>query len=207
MNLEEFKKDCLNLPYEVVVQKHLLDGASYFFNEIEKHSEFQFKRDIANSLEVHIRDIAIVGSGKLGFSIKPDREVKEFYPFKQFDEEYNKEASNKKSDLDVAIVSNFLFDKQLMNLYEFTGHYVKQNIWSRDRDRNSLARYILKGWIRPDYFPENYKISDEIGNVQAKYCNLFKREVNIGIYKNWYFFENYHINNIRNIHLNLIANE
>lgn len=64
-----------------------------------------------------IRDIAIVGSGKLGFSIKPDKDEPSYFPFKAFD-------AVKKSDLDIAIVSNRLFDSQLVKLYEYTGHYL-----------------------------------------------------------------------------------
>ncbi len=198
--LSLFKKDCLNKNLDDVVQKHLLEGSSYFFEKHpSKSSEFQFKKDIAKSLSVHIRDIAIVGSGKLGFSIKPDKEVPSYFPFKAFDEV-------KKSDLDIAIVSNRLFDSQLVKLYEYTGHYDKNNIWKVKGDRNSLAKYILKGWLRPDFIPKEYLISDLIHKVQSKYKMEFGRDINIGIYKSWYFFENYHINNIRKINLNLTAN-
>jgi hypothetical protein len=85
MELVNFKSDCLNQKPDVVVQKYLLDGTSYFFDMEESINEFQFKKDIAKSLGVHIREIAIVGSGKLGFSIKPDKDEPGFFPFNKFD--------------------------------------------------------------------------------------------------------------------------
>jgi len=207
MKIKSFKSDCLSLSYDVIVQKYLIDGTSFFFEEKLGENEFDFKKDIANSLGVHIRDIVIVGSGKLGFSIKPDKEVPNLFPFKKFDQAYEENGEINKSDLDIAIVSNTLFDKQLIRLFEHTSHYRSKELWRRDSDRNSLAKYILKGWLKPDFIPKDYKISDGIEEIQQKYRILFGREINIGIYKNWYFFENYHINNIRNIHLNLISND
>lgn len=205
MDLNTFKSDCVNLDFDVVVQKHLLDGSSYFFENNVDSEEFQFKKDIAQSLDVHIRNIVIVGSGKLGFSIKPDKDEPGFFPFKEFDEDYKNDSKNKKSDLDIAIVSNSLFDNQLVRLFKHTSQYVNQEVWKNKGDRNSLAQYILKGWLRPDYIPKEYKISDKIIETQDKYRRIFSRDINIGIYKSWYFFENYHINNIRNINLNIIA--
>lgn len=200
MSKDIFINDCKTLGPDLVVQKHLLEGSSYFFDNNESVDEFQFKKDIANSLNVHLRDIAIIGSGKLGFSIKPDQDEPGFYPFKKFDD-------NKVSDLDIAIVSSRLFDNQLVNLFEHTSQYRNLEIWSERTDKKSLAFYILKGWLKPDYIPKDYKISEEIHEILSKYKMNFGRDVNIGIYKSWYYFENYHINNVRNIQLNIIANE
>lgn len=200
MSKDIFINDCKSLEPDLVVQKHLLEGSSYFFDNDNNVDEFQFKKDIANSLNVHLRDIAIIGSGKLGFSIKPDDDEPGFYPFKKFDD-------NKVSDLDIAIVSSRLFDNQLVNLFEHTSQYRNLEIWSEKTHRKSLANYILKGWLKPDYIPKDYKISEEINEILSKYKINLGRDVNIGIYKSWYYFENYHINNVRNIQLNIIANE
>jgi len=193
MDLDIFKTDCMTLDHEVVVQKYLLEGSSYFFDLDNDADEFQFKKDIAESLDVHLRDIVIVGSGKLGFSLKPDKVESGFYPFTTFDQ-------NKNSDLDIAIVSGNLFDNQLKKIYMFTSQY--QNIWG---ERNSIAKYILKGLLKTNYVPREYRISDKIKDVQNRYKMKFGRDINIGIYKSWYYFESYHINNIRNINLNLLA--
>lgn len=197
MNLEDFKIDCQELVTDDIVQKYLIDGASYFFDHYNL-DEYKFKKEIALSLGVHIRNIAIVGSGKLGFSLKPDPDIPSFFPFKQFDD-------GRVSDLDIAIVSEKLFEIQLQKLFEYTGHYTNHDLWSKSTDRKSLAFYILKGWIKPEYVPGGYDISEKIGDFQTEYQVKFGREVNIGIYHSWYYFENYHKKNIQNIKLNLIA--
>jgi len=203
MNVTSFKNDCLKENLDVIVQKNLIDGSSYFFDHIQFGEEFEFKKDLAKSLDVHIRDIVIVGSGKLGFSIKPDENNLSFYPFKKFDFDFEKDVENKKSDLDIAIVSGSLFDRQLVNIYNHTNSY--SNTSFKGKTKRSFAEYILKGWLRPDFVPEDYSITTEIQVVQEKYKMKYGREVNIGIYKSWFFFEKYHQNNINNIKLNLIT--
>ena len=197
-----FKQECLDLNEGVVVQKHLIDGSSYFFQlHYDQNEEFMFKKALATSLDVHIRDIAIVGSGKLGFSIKPVKDQPGLYLFKNFDHDFDLDNDENKSDLDIAIVSSTLFDKQLLSLYEHTDCYMGAVF----KNRNQLAKYVLKGWIRPDCLPDGYNISPTIDNVRAEFKRKYNRDVNIGIYKSWKYFESYHINNVRSIKLNLIA--
>jgi hypothetical protein len=203
IDLREFKKSCLEEDVDIIVQRNLIEGSSYFFDVIanDAKEEFEFKKELSLSLDVHLRDIAIVGSGKLGFSIKPDEQNPSFYPFKKFDFDFDKDKNKDKSDIDVAIVSSTLFDKQLVGIYNHTKSYSV-----RYEEKKSFAYYILKGWFRPDLIPEGYEISSLINKAQEKYKNKYGRHVNIGIYKSWYFFENYHKNNINTIKLNLIAN-
>lgn len=204
MTLEDFKRDCISLEPEIIVQKYLIEGSSNFFKNLDAHEEFLFKKDISESMAVHIRNIAVVGSGKLGFSIKPDRVNNRLYEYKSFDHDFNLNENNKKSDLDIAIVSELLFDKLLLDLYRQSNSYTIDNLkWG---NRNSFAYYILKGWFRQDFMPLNFVISPATDEVIKKYEKKYKREVNIGIYKSWYYFESYHRNNIFNIQLNNTAN-
>lgn len=203
MDISIFKKDCIYKEPDIIVQEHLIDGTSFFFDTIRRGEEFEFKKDLAKSLGAHIRDIVIVGSGKLGFSIKPNKDIPSFYQFKKFDFDHDRNIEEEKSDLDVAIVSSSIFDRQLVNIYEHTNSYSNGDY--KGSNKNSFANYILKGWLRPDYIPNDYSISPEIESVQEKYKMKYGRNVNIGIYKSWYFFEKYHQNNIKNIQLNLIA--
>lgn len=198
-----FLNSCRSEAPDIVVQKYLIDGSTYFFDEYQKGGEFDFKKDIATSLDAHIRDIVIVGSGKLGFSLKPDASNPSLYPFKIFDSNFKLNIELEKSDLDIAVVSGALFDKQLKNIFEHTNSY--SDTQYKGKKRNSFANYILKGWLRPDFIPEGYQITSEINLVQEKYKKLFGRNINIGIYKSWFYFEKYHRNNINTIKLNQIA--
>ncbi len=192
MLLDDFKQNCITLKSDIIVQKYLIENDTHFFSKVEIDKEFDFKKDISLLLDVHIRDITIVGSGKLGFSIKPDIEIPGLYRFKEFD-------SGKTSDLDVAIVSSTLFDKEIRNLYTHMSFY--KNTWIK---RNSLAKYILKGKIATRFLPLDFKLTKEIQQVQEKYQMQYGREVNFEIYKSWYYFETYHQENIKNIQINLI---
>lgn len=203
MDKDLFIKACREIESEIIVQQHLIDGTSYFFDCIQIGEEFEFKKDLAKSLGVHIRNIVIVGSGKLGFSIKPDDDILSFYPFKDFDHDYIIDVENEKSDLDIAVVSGSLFDKQLVQIYNHTNCYSLSSY--KGRTKKSFADYILKGWLRPDFVPIDYAITNEIKAVQDKYKMKYGRDINIGIYKSWYFFEKYHQNNIDKIKLNLIT--
>lgn len=203
--LKEFKQDCISNDPEIVVQKYLVDGSSYFFNtHHSQHAEFEFKKSLALTLSVHLRDVAIVGSGKLGFSIKPDPHAPGLYEFNKFDKKYEADPSEEKSDLDVAIISRELFDAQLEELYRFTTAY-KNDAFS-PAGFKSFAKYTLRGWIRPDLLPMGYSIAEGLGVTSQRLSSLYQRSVNIGIYKSWYYFEQYHVGNVHNLSVNLIGN-
>lgn len=193
MFLDEFKKSCIDLKPDEVVERYLIEKPAYFFKEIQKGKEYEFKKDIASILNVHIRDIVIVGSGKLGFSMKPDVSGTGFYPFSTFD-------SNRISDLDIAVVSSVLFDNQMKSLYNYTD-FAKSK-WD---DRNSFAKYMLKGRLAIRFLPGKFGFIKSLKQVQEKYKMNYGRKINIEIYKSWYYFETYHQQNIRNIHINLIS--
>lgn len=194
MILEDFKHYCISLKPDILVQKYLIENESYFFNEIRKGEEFDFKKDIASILDVHIRDIVIVGSGKLGFSLKPNNAENGLYLFNKFDS--NKQ---KKSDLDIGIISPYLFDKEMKNLYEHTDFYKKS--WD---EKKSFAKYVLKGKIAIRFLPISFTLTKEISKVVEKYQMIYGRVVNIEIYKSWFYFETYHQENIKNIQVNLL---
>ena len=200
MEINDFKKFCLNSDPEITVQKYLIDGPSYYFDKIQLGQEFEFKKEIARILNVHIRDIVIVGSGKLGFSIKPAFPGSGLFLFKKFDHDYELGIKPKKSDLDIAIVSSQLFDKEIENLYTHTTWY--QNFkWD---EKSDFAKYILKGRFIIRFLPGDFKLSKEVEIVQSSYQEKYGREINLEIYKSWYFFETYHNNNVFNIKLNLL---
>ncbi len=199
MILQDFKDFCIKSKPDIIVQKLIIESETFFFKEIAKEDEFDFKKDISLSLDIHIRDIVIVGSSKLGFSLKPEEGGNGLYLFNEFDHNYKLNNSNKKSDLDVAIISSSLFDKEIKNLYDHTSFHVTK--WN---ERSSLAKYVLKGRLTTRFLPKDFLLSKAISIVRNRYQMKYEREVNIEIYKSWYFFETYHQENIKNIQINLI---
>lgn len=193
MGVHNFKKDCIDFEPDLIVQKHLIDGSSYYFDNFQKGDEFDFKKEIASILNVHIRDVVIVGSGKLGFSLKPTVPGEGLFEFKKFDEV-------KISDLDIAIVSSKLFDQEMENLYTHSGWY-KGFSWGK---QENFSFYILKGRFAIRFLPVDFQLTKEIKIIQSKYKKKYARKINLEIYKSWFFFETYHKNNILNIKLNLL---
>lgn len=202
MILDEFKAQCVKCKPDILVQKYIIENEAYFFNKFENRDEFEFKKDIASLLDVHIRDIVIVGSGKLGFSIKPEKDVPGLYLFKEFDFDFKLSQENKKSDLDIAIISSNLFDKEIKNLYNYTNFYDIRYLW---KERTDLAKYALKGRLATRFLPVSFQLTEEIKNTQEKYQMHYGRTINLEIYKSWHFFETYHQENIKNIQVNLIS--
>lgn len=175
----------------IVVQEYLIDGRIYFFQGLPD-KEYQFKKDFSDCLKVHIRDIAIVGSAKLGFSLKPD------------DGRYKLGDFSEDSDVDIAIVSGSLFERQLDRIYKYTNRYGRLTDYFRSMDQvHDFSLYALKGWLRPDMMPVRYRISDAIFEVRNRYMREYNRRVNIGIYKSWYYFEDYHMRNVKRLKVNL----
>ena len=209
MDLKEFQKACINKESDIVVQQYLIEGSNYFFeNYYDRNEEFIFKKELAESLDIHVRDIAIVGSSKLGFSIKPEQGAEALYLYKKFDFDYLKNDKNDKSDIDIAIISSRLFDKQLFELYKYTNSYAYKDIdkiFGNQKTYIQHSKYILKGWLRPDKIPRKYNISSTIEDFREKYKKKYGRKINFGIYKSWDYFESYHANNIKILQLNLIS--
>jgi hypothetical protein len=87
---------------------------------------------IATNFEIEYNDVVVVGSARLGFSIKPSRR------FESFGEE---------SDVDVAVVSTHLFERVWKEVYAYdkSGAY-----WP---EKSSFRKYLSRGWIRPDFLP------------------------------------------------------
>ena len=204
--LELFKNDIFkDLHSEFITQKYLIDGESYFFRKFYPLEEFEFKKNLADILKVHIRDISIVGSGKLGFSLKPNPVEPSLYEFKNFDFDFLENPNNDKSDLDVAIISERLFETFLTDVYLKTNKYrTIPDDWGSNR--KSFSYYALKGWFRKDFLYNGYDYETNLVSFIDSYKKKYKREINIGIYKSWFYFENYHINNIDNIKINLVYN-
>jgi len=206
MDLQTFKNACLNENPDIVVQQYLIEGFSYYFEDrCPNNEEFNFKKELAKSLNIHIRDIAIVGSAKLGFSIKPEKSNPSLYLYKKFDFNFLKNNEEKKSDIDIAIISSSLFDEQLLELYKYTNSY-KDLSGFKNGSYASHSKSIVKGWLRPDRIPKNYNISNSIDEFRKTYHHQYDREINFGIYKSWDYFESYHINNIKTLKVNLEYN-
>lgn len=198
---------------ERLFQKHVIDGTSYFFREFlsEIDQEYELRDDLACALGLNINDVVIVGSAKLGFSVKNAQFVK-------FDEKYKKKRLNKnKSDIDIAIANKRLFDEQAALIFEMSRHfssgwiedkwitnaYYPDGLKGKDALSQSLyinyAKYLARGWLRPDYTPNLYIDQIPWKSTTNRWFGKLKRKVSIGLYSDWHYLKHYQMDNLINL--------
>ena len=99
--------------------------------------EASLRRAIADHHRVPLRDVIIVGSAKLGFTLRPKPGRPALSSF------------GDASDIDVAIISGPLF----LNLWKRIFLYAEQHDdWS---DGNAFRKFLQRGWLRPDRLPRD----------------------------------------------------
>lgn len=208
---DEFLEDVSITKYEdldSVVENYLISRSNWFFNN-SKYDEYKLKQKIKEIFDIEINNIFIVGSSQLGFSITPSGYRKyEFCDFRDISDD-NKEES----DIDVAIISDEIFENELKKLNDFLENYNKKSInekfdgIARGQDKNfrkvyfqDYSTYLLKGWLRADKMPHGYYLyRDGIDSELNELRKYYNRKVNIGVYKSLYYLKQYHLKNIENI--------
>jgi len=170
--LEDFKTDLKNLTSLQMIRKYILDGACHVLNH-DQH--FRLKEEICEHFEVDFGCVILVGSGKLGFSIKPERR------FQSFGED---------SDIDIAVVSPQLFQKVWMEayLYKKGGAY-----WPKS---SSFFKYLSEGWIRPDKLPSStcFEFSEtwwDFFNEITASNRYGPYKIRAGLYYSMFFLQEY----------------
>ena len=85
-----FRADVRNLEPRQVVHTHIMTGDA---KALPPESYYSLREHVARSWGLHPNEVLMVGSGKLGFSIKPTQ------TYARFDQ-------GRRSDFDVALVSS-----------------------------------------------------------------------------------------------------
>lgn len=170
-----FKDDLGRFEHADLLRKRVFFGDCYVFEHEDGH--FDFLKRIADHFKVHWTSVVIVGSSKLGFTLKPDER------YRAFDVET--------SDVDVAIVSPDLF----MRVWDDVFHKKGNSYWAK---RDSFASYLFRGWLRPDFFaPVRAKLTDD----WWEFFRSLKKDAPFGIsgaiYRDWHFLESYQLKTIR----------
>jgi hypothetical protein len=170
--LDEFKADLQKLDAKQMFRRYLLTGSCFAINDNQYHL---LRNEISEYFDVGFTDIHMVGSAKLGFSIKPQKRYAIF---------------GEESDIDLAIVSPHLFEKiwEEVFLYQKTGAD-----WPKSQE---FFKYLVEGWVRPDKLPTSsyfeltgqwWKFFQKITSSQ-KYGQY---KIRAGLYYSMFFFEEY----------------
>jgi hypothetical protein len=171
-DIKAFRADLLRRDVGAVVQRYITSGDCV---TLSGSSYFDLRVQVARQFDLHVSEVLIVGSAKLGFSIAPD---KRYRPF------------GETSDIDVAICSGALFDAFWKDVFDY---------WSRGENWAGLAdfrKYLFRGWMRPD------KLPPESSFLRSReWWEFFRRLTSVGafgpykiagaLYKSWHFLESY----------------
>lgn len=156
----------------------------YFQNQGENHSQQYdtFKKFISKKLNIPFNNISIVGSAKTKFSFSPQKNFSEFH---------------NKSDFDLIIVSNTLFE-QMWNAFREVSHQtylknysnVSSNIFNhfisiKEDDQNYENEFLISWQQKIFKFKAELQLSFEITH-----------NINYRIYHNWEAVQDYHLKGI-----------
>lgn len=174
-----------DMPVRDIVKKHITFGNPIVFDD-DPSRYFKLKQVVASHFEIEPEEVIMCGSAKLGFSLNQTQLRK------YLDDE---------SDIDVVIISDKVFDKYWKELYEFNLKLTARTVKEEERYREFLD-YFLKGWLRPDKFPLRYERTqswfDFFKGISYK-REFGGRKVTGAVYRERFFFESYHVDNIQRI--------
>jgi hypothetical protein len=178
---------------EIVLRQH---GGKFVYNNIllnedvyilsEQHKQaakdvyHDFKVAVSNALDVPVKNVAIVGSAKTGYSLTPGRN---YSPF------------GAESDLDLVIVSDRLFielwESYLNFVNSFTGQaysHIAKNVFKhfisiKSRDVTGEQLKYFSNWV------------NKVDHLKLQLELKFKLplEVNYRVYDDWKYVEQYHV--------------
>jgi len=170
--IKSFKYDLFNLSDAELVNKYYFSGSAFAF---EDEQLYRLRQTVSDFFNIDYNQVFMVGSAKLGFSIKPSRRFKPFYD---------------KSDVDLVIVCKTLFEEIWTDIFSFekSGGY-----WPK---MQQFKTYHFKGWIRPDMLP-----LEKTFTLTKKWWDFFENlsgsgefgpyKVRGGLYHSRYFFDAY----------------
>jgi len=182
---EGFLRDLRALSTEQVYNKYLVGGDIWYFKNQYGKGWYdvydKFRLFISAKLGVHYNDVALAGSAKLGFSISPKKN------FKDFDEN---------SDIDIIIISQKIF-------YLFWEAYIKDS-YAEIKMPNFQAVYfsIFRRYIIFDGFTLSNKIyADWVKKTQGFEKDIqlkfgIENEVHYRISESWDSAKDYYMSSI-----------
>ncbi|MCX5885690.1 MAG: hypothetical protein NT096_07255 [Proteobacteria bacterium] len=178
MNLEELKLELKNKPISDVLNKHILAGEPVCFGR-NLDLVIKLKKSISNHFDVHLKNIEVVGSSKLGISLSEEKLGKPY---------------SRKSDIDIVIVSSELFDAAWHALLKLDFKFHTLN----EKDRQFLKDCYdstHRGYISPDRLPINLGFRNQWWGIFYKLSNREEyeyRKIRGRLFKNWWFVEKYY---------------
>lgn len=195
-SLEEIKRDLYSLDVKQFYMKHIVRTENWYFenilnippNELVSAVD-DFRIIVSSSLGVSYNSVMMVGSGKTGFSLSPKKRFKAF--------NISPDAKDK-SDIDIAIISQPIFDrlwKLFRDSYSVTNEYTYKFI-SREVYRGYINERNINGI---DETRKVWKETSALANRNLQQKMYFKHDISYRIYRSWEDFEEYNIFSIKDL--------
>jgi predicted nucleotidyltransferase len=174
-NLEQFRADIVEHDNKTLVDRYYYSTSGPVLSNEQQAS---LRRKVSDKFDVSIRDVVLVGSAKLGFTVrhKPGRPALSHFA--------------DQSDIDVAIVSSGLFTEYWQHAFSY---WVQKGQWDR---LGEFRKYLFRGWLRPDKlpidaeFPKSSEWFEFFRELQAG-GDYGGYKIAAGIYLNEHFWEEY----------------
>ncbi|HGL5836884.1 TPA: hypothetical protein ACKP06_000747 [Serratia marcescens] len=189
-NVEVFRRALLNEDVNYVYRKYLLGHDVWYFREKLKLENFAHRYDdfkilMSQKLDVHINNIAIVGSAKLGFSITPTDEKM----FRRFSED---------SDIDIVVVSREIFRNSWAAFLDI--HSKKHLAGHATIAKNIFRHFVsLKQVDATNDFFRTWTGKMEPCQKELQIVYSIPNEINYRIYESWEDVERYHIKGLERL--------
>lgn len=172
MDREAFEKILSARPIPEVVQELLFEGIPYCFKDTPDLYK-DFRKEICDKFQIHPQNFTVIGSAKIGFSLKPK------YYGRPFSEE---------SDIDVVLVSDDLFQQLWIQLIKFKKTTVFQlNYYQREKFKE-LQSILFYGSIRLDMVTDDFPFAKdwwEFFNKLSTDKRFGPRRIRAMIFKSW----------------------
>ncbi|MDR0910200.1 MAG: hypothetical protein LBM77_10605 [Spirochaetaceae bacterium] len=196
--LTDIKHDLVSLPPRDIFIKYIIRSDNWYFENVlgipEKNIRDiidEFNILVSSTLGVNFNSVMAVGSSKIGYSLSP-RKGKTLKNFSTDGKE------RKISDIDIAIVSNRLFN----HYWElFRSSYTIQN----EYHYKYIARGIYRGYInerdlvRINECRKEWSIKANQSKKELRRNLYLKHDISYRIYRSWEDFEEYNIQSINTI--------
>jgi hypothetical protein len=172
----------------------VLDRVPWLF--LDRRQYIDWKTSLAIELELDPYMLLVVGSAGLGFSLSPFKRFAEFRP---------------RSDIDVAAVSERHFDEAWRWLRDLG----PENLPERDELEQEMFKWhrrnlVFDGAIATERLLPRLPFGDKWMSALGHAANrepTVGRQIKVRIYRDFESLRKYHVANIRNLKLELIAEE
>lgn len=184
--LEDFRESLKTEDTRDVYQRYLLGHSIWYFRERKGSATFaedydEFKLYMSKKLDLHVNNIAIVGSAKMGFSLSPEKNFREF---------------NESSDIDLVVVSDQIFK---LSWQAFLELHLKNYLTSYA----PVAKNIFKGFVSLKDIDTRANFFDgwarKVEPLKKDFQTIFgiPHEINYRVYDSWESVERYHTVGLR----------